>query len=75
MASSNCDVSLSPFGQDLDSAKEFFKRRIEYVQEQLEKIEMMGIEKSKIRDTIREVMEKKLTQFSKELQAKKRDAE
>uniref|UniRef100_A0A182V9P7 Prefoldin, alpha subunit n=2 Tax=Anopheles merus TaxID=30066 RepID=A0A182V9P7_ANOME len=60
---------------DLDSAKEFFKRRIEYVQEQLEKIEMMGIEKSKIRDTIREVMEKKLTQFSKELQAKKREAE
>lgn len=45
------------------------------MQEQLEKIEMMGIEKSKIRDTIREVMEKKLTQFSKELQAKKRDAE
>uniref|UniRef100_A0A182U2H8 Prefoldin subunit 5 n=1 Tax=Anopheles melas TaxID=34690 RepID=A0A182U2H8_9DIPT len=60
---------------DLNSAKEFFKRRIEYVQEQLEKIEMMGIEKSKIRDTIREVMEKKLTQFSKELQAKKREAE
>ena len=49
-------TSLSPFGQDLDSAKEFFKRRIEYVQEQLEKIEMMGIEKSKIRDTIREVI-------------------
>uniref|UniRef100_A0A182PS53 Rab-GAP TBC domain-containing protein n=1 Tax=Anopheles epiroticus TaxID=199890 RepID=A0A182PS53_9DIPT len=60
---------------DLDSAKAFFKRRIEYVQEQLEKIEMMGIEKSKIRDTIREVMEKKLALFSKELQAKKREAE
>uniref|UniRef100_A0A182NKV1 Rab-GAP TBC domain-containing protein n=1 Tax=Anopheles dirus TaxID=7168 RepID=A0A182NKV1_9DIPT len=59
---------------DLDSAKAFFKRRVEYVQEQLEKIEMMGIEKSKIRDTIREVMEKKLAQFSKELQ-KKRDGE
>ncbi|XP_053672036.1 probable prefoldin subunit 5 [Anopheles nili] len=59
---------------DLENAKAFFKRRVEYVQEQLEKIEMMGIEKSKIRDTIREVMEKKLALFSKELQ-KKREGE
>ncbi|XP_050071380.1 probable prefoldin subunit 5 [Anopheles maculipalpis] len=53
---------------DLESAKAFFKRRVEYVQEQLEKIETIGMEKSKIRDTIREVMEKKLVLFSKELQ-------
>lgn len=59
---------------DLESAKAFFKRRVEYVQEQLEKIETIGMEKSKIRDTIREVMEKKLALFSKELQ-KKREGE
>lgn len=60
--------------QDVDSAKAFFKRRVEYVQTQIEKIEQLGMEKSNIRDAIREVMEMKLAQLSKEMQ-KKRETE
>lgn len=60
---------------DLDSAKNFFKRRVDFVQEQMEKIEVLGMEKSKIRDAIREVMEIKLLQFEKELQKKREGAE
>ncbi|XP_050088985.1 probable prefoldin subunit 5 [Anopheles aquasalis] len=59
---------------DVDSAKAFFKRRVEYVQTQIEKIEQLGMEKSNIRDAIREVMEMKLAQLSKEMQ-KKRETE
>lgn len=39
----------------------------------MEKIEVLGMEKSKIRDAIREVMEIKLMQFEKEMM-KKREA-
>lgn len=40
----------------------------------MEKIEVLGMEKSKIRDAIREVMEIKLLQFEKELQKKREGA-
>uniref|UniRef100_T1E2G7 Putative unfolded binding protein n=1 Tax=Psorophora albipes TaxID=869069 RepID=T1E2G7_9DIPT len=60
---------------DLESAKNFFKRRVDFVQEQMEKIEVLGMEKSKIRDAIREVMEMKLLQFEKELQKKREGAD
>uniref|UniRef100_A0A182JHY0 Prefoldin subunit 5 n=1 Tax=Anopheles atroparvus TaxID=41427 RepID=A0A182JHY0_ANOAO len=59
---------------DLESAKAFFKRRVEYVQEQLEKIENIGIEKSKIREAIREVMEMKLDVFTKKELLKQRES-
>lgn len=46
--------------KDLTSAKDYFKRKIEFVSEQLEKIETFGNEKSKIRDAIIDVMEIKI---------------
>jgi len=45
---------------NLDSAKDYFKRRVEFVTEQMEKIEKLGIEKSRIRDAIQEVIQIKL---------------
>lgn len=46
--------------QDVESAKDYFKRKVEFVTEQMEKIQMMGMEKSKIRDAICMMMESKL---------------
>lgn len=46
--------------QDIDSAKDYFKRKTAFVTEQMEKIQILGLQKSRIRDTIVEVMEMKL---------------
>lgn len=45
---------------DLIKAKDYFKRRVEFVTEQMEKIEKLGIEKSRVRDAIQEVMQIKI---------------
>ena len=59
---------------EIDGAKEYFKRKVDFVQEQMEKIEVLGFEKSKIRDAIREVMELKLTQLESQLKGKQNAA-
>ena len=46
--------------QDIAGAKDYFKRKIAFVTEQMEKIQIIGLEKSKIRDTVAEVMEMKV---------------
>ena len=49
--------------KDRDSAKEYFKGRVDFVGDQLEKIEYIGYEKSQIRDAIMEVMTIKVQQL------------
>lgn len=44
----------------IDSAKDYFNRRVAYVTEQMEKIQMLGLEKSKIRDATIDVMGMKI---------------
>lgn len=51
--------------QDLTGSKDYFKRKLEFVSEQIEKIEYLGLEKSQIRDAIVEAMEVKLAQIQK----------
>lgn len=46
--------------QNLDGAKDYFKRKVDFVAEQMDKIEYLGNEKSKIRDAICDVMEIKM---------------
>ncbi|KAI4459738.1 prefoldin subunit 5 [Holotrichia oblita] len=46
--------------QDIESGKDYFKRKINFVTEQMEKIQVLGLEKSKIRDAVVEVMELKM---------------
>lgn len=46
--------------QDIESARDYFKRKIAFVTEQMEKIQIIGLEKSKVRDTVAEVMELKM---------------
>lgn len=59
---------------DLQKAKDYFKRRVEFVLEQMEKIEKLGIEKSKVRDAIQEVMQIKLQQMAQQQQAQAQTA-
>lgn len=42
-------ITLFTNFQDLDNAKDYFKRKVDFVGEQMEKIEILGFEKSKIR--------------------------
>jgi prefoldin alpha subunit len=49
--------------KELDGAKDYFKRKVDYVTEQMEKIEVLGIEKSKIRNAICDVLEIKIQQL------------
>lgn len=55
--------------EDRDSAKDYFKRKVEFVSEQMEKIEILGYEKSQIRDAIVEVMQVKIRQMQANLPA------
>ncbi|XP_059609880.1 probable prefoldin subunit 5 [Phlebotomus argentipes] len=60
------DVGTGYYAEkDVVGAKDYFKRKVDFVQEQVEKIEMLGFEKSKIRDAIMDVMEIKLAQLQK----------
>ncbi|GBP39720.1 Probable prefoldin subunit 5 [Eumeta japonica] len=55
------DIGTGYYAQkDIDGAKDYFKRKVQFVTEQMEKIQVMGIEKSKVRDAICLMMEMKL---------------
>ncbi|EZA55450.1 hypothetical protein DMN91_001045 [Ooceraea biroi] len=54
--------------KSMEAGKDYFTRRVEYITEQMEKIQQIGMEKSKMRDATMEVMEKKIqSQVQKEL--------
>ncbi len=36
--------------QNVEQAKSYFKRKVKFVTEQMEKIQMLGMEKSQVRD-------------------------
>ena len=48
--------------KDLDSAKEYFSKKVKYVTEQMEKVQAIGNEKNKVREMVMDIMESKLQQ-------------
>ncbi|XP_066248714.1 prefoldin subunit 5 [Euwallacea similis] len=48
--------------KDIPAAKNYFERKTKFVAEQMEKIQFVGLEKSKIRDAIIEIIQMKLNQ-------------
>ncbi|CAG9765526.1 unnamed protein product [Ceutorhynchus assimilis] len=48
--------------KDIPMAKDYFQRKTKFVTEQMEKIQYLGLEKSKIRDAIVEIIQLKLNQ-------------
>lgn len=53
--------------KDRESAKDYFKRRVEFVGEQIDKIEFLGYEKAQIRDAILEVIQVKVQQLKQQM--------
>ena len=55
--------------KDIDSAREYFTKKVKYVTEQMEKVQGIGNEKNKIREAVMDVMEAKLqAQFAQQQQ-------
>lgn len=54
--------------KSLQGAKDYLKKRADFVQEQIEKIELIGMEKSKIREAIIEVMTIKINNMKAQQQ-------
>lgn len=63
------DIGTGYYAQkNIEDAKDYFKRRVEYVTEQMEKIQQIGLEKSKMREMTVDVIEMKIqSQVQKEL--------
>ncbi|XP_075976437.1 prefoldin 5 [Anticarsia gemmatalis] len=55
------DIGTGYYAQkDIEGAKDYFKRKVEFVTEQVEKIKMLGSEKAKVHKAICTVIENKL---------------
>lgn len=50
---------LYPF-QDIEGGKDYFKRKVKFVTEQMEKIQAVGKEKATIQDTICQIIGMKI---------------
>ncbi|KAH8276781.1 probable prefoldin subunit 5 [Drosophila bipectinata] len=55
--------------KDLEGSKDYFKRRVEYVQEQIEKIEKIHLQKTRFLNSVIAVLELKQAAATKMLQA------
>lgn len=61
------DIGATYFAnKNIKEAKEYFKRRIDYVTEQMEKIQAYAIDKSKVRAAVIDVLSMKLQVDAKE---------
>ncbi|XP_066996948.1 prefoldin subunit 5 [Anabrus simplex] len=61
--------------KDVEGAKDYFKRKVAFVTEQMEKIQTMGLEKNKIREAVMDVMEARLqAQFGLQQQQMRQQA-
>nr|CAG4642253.1 EOG090X0NBB [Eurycercus lamellatus] len=55
------DIGTGYYAENtIEQAKSYFKRKVKFVTEQMEKVQMLGIEKSQVRDAVAEVMELKV---------------
>ncbi|XP_072749111.1 prefoldin subunit 5 [Anoplolepis gracilipes] len=46
--------------KDINDAKDYFKRKVDYVTEQMEKIQQVGIERTKLRDATMDIIDAKI---------------
>ncbi|XP_049870861.1 prefoldin subunit 5 [Pectinophora gossypiella] len=57
------DIGTGYYAQkDIEGAKDYFKRKVQFVTEQMEKIQMMGGEKTRVREAICMMMDAKMQQ-------------
>lgn len=55
--------------QDLEKSKDYFKRKVEYVQEQMDKIDSLGLQKSKVLNAVVDVIEMKMAMVQQQAAA------
>nr|CAG4636724.1 EOG090X0NBB [Eubosmina coregoni]SVE70226.1 EOG090X0NBB [Eubosmina coregoni] len=54
------DIGTGYYAENtIEQAKNYFKRKVKFVTEQMEKVQVLGLEKSRVRDAVQEVMELK----------------
>nr|CAG4635240.1 EOG090X0NBB [Alona affinis] len=59
------DIGTGYFAENnVEQAKSYFKRKVKFVTEQMEKVQALGMEKSQVRDAVAEVMDLKVAQVS-----------
>lgn len=46
--------------KNIEDAKDYFKRKVEYVTEQMEKIQQVGIERTKLREATMDIIEARI---------------
>lgn len=56
--------------KNIEDAKDYFKRKVEYVTEQMEKIQQVGIERTKLRETTMDLIEAKIQPSTWDLAAR-----
>ncbi|XP_017035890.1 probable prefoldin subunit 5 [Drosophila kikkawai] len=61
--------------KDLEGSKDYFKRRVEYVQEQIEKIEKIHLQKTRFLNSVIGVLELKQAAAAKMLQAQQQQSQ
>ena len=49
--------------QTIEQAKSYFKRKVKFVTEQMEKVQMLGIEKSQVRDGNKNLLTENIVLF------------
>lgn len=55
------DIGTGYYAENtIEQAKSYFKRKVKFVTEQMEKVQLLGMEKSQVRDAVAEVMELKV---------------
>lgn len=54
--------------QDLESSKDYFQRKADYVQEQMDKIDVLGLQKSKVLNAVVDVIEMKIALIQQQQQ-------
>lgn len=52
--------------QNIDRSKDYFKRKVDYVQEQMDKIDSLGLQKSKVLNAVVDVIEMKMAMMQQQ---------
>lgn len=60
--------------QDITTSKDYFKRKVDYVQEQMDKIDSLGRQKSKVLNAVIDVIEMKVAAIQAQQQQQQQAA-
>ncbi|KAG4067029.1 hypothetical protein HA402_000020 [Bradysia odoriphaga] len=63
------DVGTGYYAEkDLETSKDYFQRKVDYVQEQMDKIDVLGLQKSKVLNAVVDVIDMKIALIQQQQQ-------